>query len=361
MALVALLTDTHFGVRNDNHVFLDYITDFYDKVFFPYLDEHKIKRVIHLGDVVDRRKYINFNTAYKMRKHLFDPLKERDIEVNIIIGNHDIYYRDVNRVNSMTELYTGYNFNIIDEPVKEKSEIVIDGVKCLLLPWMNKTNEDQALKLIAETDAKVLFGHLELRGYEMNKGQFLDHGYEDSIFKKFDRVMSGHFHTKSHRNNIDYLGVPYQLTWADYRDPKGFHTFDPTTLDLTFIENPLTLYYEIKYDESYSITELREQHTHSKLENKIVRFIYSNIEDKRKFNTFYAHIQEAKTISLQPIDKTLAPVVHSIDLTSYEDDTTIGFIKQYVDGLEDISVDKETLFNLFETLYTKATHPLDIH
>lgn len=361
MTSIALITDTHWGVRNDNHVFLNYIADFYDKVFFPYLDEHKIKRVFHLGDVVDRRKYINFHTAEKMRTHFFEPIKQRGIELDIIIGNHDIYYRDINRVNSMTELYNGYGFNIIDEPVKEKCEVTVDGLKCLLLPWMNKTNEEAALQLIAETDAQVLFGHLELRGYEMNKGQFLDHGYEDTLFKKFKRVMSGHFHTKSHRNNIDYLGVPYQLTWADYRDPKGFHIFDSNTFDLDFIENPLTLFYEIKYDESYNINELREQHSHDKLEGKIVRFIYSNIEDKRKFNTFYSFIQEASTISLQPVDKTSSPVVHSIDLTSYEDDTTIGFIKQYVDGLDDISVDKEHLFSLFESLYSKATHPLDIH
>ena len=30
------------------------------KIFFPYLDEHDIKQIIHLGDYFDRRKYVNF-------------------------------------------------------------------------------------------------------------------------------------------------------------------------------------------------------------------------------------------------------------------------------------------------------------
>ena len=52
---IALLNDTHFGARNDSLIFDDFFHKFYDEVFFPYLKEHNIKTLIHLGDVVDRR------------------------------------------------------------------------------------------------------------------------------------------------------------------------------------------------------------------------------------------------------------------------------------------------------------------
>ena len=56
----ALITDTHFGVRNDSQILLEYQKKFYDEIFFPYLDKNDIKHIVHLGDLVDRRKSINF-------------------------------------------------------------------------------------------------------------------------------------------------------------------------------------------------------------------------------------------------------------------------------------------------------------
>ena len=60
---IALLNDTHFGARNDSPAFLDYFMRFYNEIFFPYLKDNNIKTLIHLGDVVDRRKFINFKTS----------------------------------------------------------------------------------------------------------------------------------------------------------------------------------------------------------------------------------------------------------------------------------------------------------
>ena len=56
---IALITDTHFGARNDSLLFLDFFRKFYENIFFPTLKERGIKEIIHLGDVVDRRKFIN--------------------------------------------------------------------------------------------------------------------------------------------------------------------------------------------------------------------------------------------------------------------------------------------------------------
>ena len=90
---IALLNDTHFGARNDSPAFLDYFMRFYNEIFFPYCKESNIKTLIHLGDVVDRRKFINHNTAHNFKKVFWDKLDELNIKTYVIIGNHDTYYK----------------------------------------------------------------------------------------------------------------------------------------------------------------------------------------------------------------------------------------------------------------------------
>jgi predicted phosphodiesterase len=56
---IAIINDTHCGMRNSSDIFIEYQDTFYTKVFFPYLKENNIKQIIHLGDYFDHRKYIN--------------------------------------------------------------------------------------------------------------------------------------------------------------------------------------------------------------------------------------------------------------------------------------------------------------
>ena len=87
---IALLNDTHFGARNDSLIFDDYFHKFYDDVFFPYLKEHNIQTLIHLGDIVDRRKFINYRIAHNFRHKFLQRLWAEKIDTHILIGNHDM-------------------------------------------------------------------------------------------------------------------------------------------------------------------------------------------------------------------------------------------------------------------------------
>ena len=64
---IAILNDSHFGARGDNQLFLDYFLDFFENQFFPYIKENNITEVLHLGDLMDRRKFVNFNTLTTVR------------------------------------------------------------------------------------------------------------------------------------------------------------------------------------------------------------------------------------------------------------------------------------------------------
>ena len=78
--------------------FIEYQNKFYNDLFFPYLQKNDIKCLIHLGDVVDRRKFINFKTANTFRNDFMHRLYEEGIDTHIILGNHDTYYKNTNKV-----------------------------------------------------------------------------------------------------------------------------------------------------------------------------------------------------------------------------------------------------------------------
>ena len=121
---IALLNDTHFGVRNDSEAFRKYQLRFYNEIFFPYLKENNINTLVHLGDVVDRRKFINFQTASIFREQFWDRLYKEKIDTHIIIGNHDTYFKNTNEVNAIENLYT--SFDRKHEPFIYTKSTVVD-------------------------------------------------------------------------------------------------------------------------------------------------------------------------------------------------------------------------------------------
>ena len=132
---IALLNDIHFRThRNDSNIFDEYFYKFYDNIFFPYLKEHNIKTLIHLGDVVDRRKYINYRIIHNFRHKFMQRLWQDKIDTHILIGNHDIYYRNTNKVNAVQELCTAPDG--INEPfIYEEPKVVnFDGLNILMMP-----------------------------------------------------------------------------------------------------------------------------------------------------------------------------------------------------------------------------------
>ena len=235
MALIAMPTDTHAGVRNDNPAFQLYQKRCW-QWFFDYIDEHKIKNVIHLGDIYDRRKYVNFMSAKRLREDFFEPLAERDIATHIIVGNHDMYYKDTHEVNALEEVVRGRYSNITIHSVP--TVVNVDGLDIQLMPWITDSNYDEAMKAIKKPKASILMGHLEIQGFTMHKGAISDHGLDRNVFDKFDHVYSGHFHHRSTIGNLTYIGALGEYTWADYNDPRGFSVLDTRTKDLVFNKNP---------------------------------------------------------------------------------------------------------------------------
>ena len=225
---IALLNDTHCGSRNSSNILLDNAETFYEKVFFPYCIEHDIKHIIHLGDYYDNRKFINFKSLNRNRHHFLNKLRLHNMTMDIIVGNHDVYYKNTNNLNSLKELLGHYMdvVTIIHKPTTMK----YDEFEIALVPWINSENEEESMNFIRDTPARYMGGHFDIIGYEMAKGVESIHGMDSSVFDRFDSVYSGHFHTKSSKNNIHYLGSQMEFFWNDAHDKKYFHVFDTSTV-----------------------------------------------------------------------------------------------------------------------------------
>ena len=155
MSKVLLITDQHFGVRNDNQYYLERYRLFYENIVLPYIDEHGITEILCLGDTFDRRKYINFNSLDFTHDMWFKPVADRGIRMTCLVGNHDIYYKNTLKVSSPDLLLTQYqNINVVSEP----TEMTIGGKKMMLVPWICEENRNKTMDMIAKTKAKFCMG-----------------------------------------------------------------------------------------------------------------------------------------------------------------------------------------------------------
>lgn len=349
---VAIITDQHFGARNDSLVFLSYYEKFYNNVFFPKLIEEGITTLLILGDTFDRRKYVNFFTLKKTKQMFFDRLEEMNITVYMLAGNHDTYFKNTNDVNSVDLLLAEYtNVNIIDTPQTIHLDYGNTAADVCMIPWICADNYDRAITEMSNTSAHLCMGHFEIAGFAMYRGMESHDGLEQSLFKKFDKTFSGHYHHRSSKDNITYLGNPYELTWQDYNDPRGFHIFDVNSQELTFIQNPYTMFDRYEYDDSTTEAETLDV---SRFAEKFVKIVVVNKADFYKFDKFLSRVytNNPPPYEVKIIEDFSAfnegEVSSEINL---EDTQTV--LSEYIDSIE-TDLDKEKIKTFVKTLYTEA-------
>jgi hypothetical protein len=250
----------------------------------------------------------------------------------------------------MTEIYEDRfekNIEIIARP----KEIEIDGCKIVLMPWICQDTFEESMRIIDKTSAQVLFGHLELKGFEMYRGQAVDHGEDPAVFNKFDVVCSGHFHHRSSKGNIHYLGCPYEMTWSDYNDPKGFHVFDTNTRELTFIENPYRMFHKVVYDDSSGVMDdvLDVRDT----PGSYVKVIVKNKTNPYWFDMYIDKIEKSGAYDIQVVDDHLNLNLEEDDDIVDEAEDTVTIMKKYIDKFN-LSVDKTELSKVVQSLYDEA-------
>ena len=338
---VAIITDTHYGARKGSKYLHDYFELFYRDVFFPSLEEHNIDTVIHMGDIFDSRKAIDLKSLEWAKRVVFEPLKK--YKVFSIIGNHDCYYKDTNHVNSPELLLQNYpNIKLYSKA----TEIKVDKLKILMLPWINCENYEETEKLINKTKAKVAMGHLEINGFKATRGHLMENGMDVKTFNKFEKVYSGHFHTRSNDGKIFYLGNPYEMFWNDVNDPRGFHLFDTETLTHTPINNPYKLFYNVYYEDTpYQTFDATEYNS------KIVKVIVRKKTKPKMFEKFLDKLYSVGVQELKIIENF--DIQESEDFDIDEEENTISILNRYIEESE-FDLDKNIIKGIFQDLYRQA-------
>ena len=344
---IAIITDTHFGARNDNANFNEYFFKFYENLFFPTLIERGITTCIHMGDVMDRRKYVSYKTATDFRKRFIDTFEELGVDLHLIVGNHDTYYKNTSEVNSMEELVSN-KFKVYTGP-----EVVeFDETPILLMPWINANNYNESIDALQNAKSDILMGHLEVDGFAMTgQGMVSTSGWEKEHFKRFETVFSGHFHHKNDDGQIFYLGTPYEIYWNDCDDPKGFHIYDTATKELERIVNPFTIFKKIYYDDSQNDYS---KHNVTQYKDHYVKVIVVNKKDLYEFDKFTDRLLKADSFEVKIIED-----FSELDASNVSDDIvensedTITLLDKYIDEL-DITLSKDRLKNTMKSLYNEA-------
>jgi len=271
-----------------------------------------------LGDLFDRRKYISFQSLALCRRYFFDQLVKHDIHCHTLLGNHDIFFKNTLEVNSPDLLLRDYKDHVIlyDKPV------AWSGVD--IIPWICKDNELEIADFIKRSDNHLCFGHFELAGFEMDRGNICHDGMDPSVLNKYDLVLSGHFHHKSNNGSIVYVGTPGEMTWADYNDDRGFHILDTETRELTFIPNPERMFYKIKYNDDEMYYNDIVNADYSYLNGKFLKIVVEKRNNSFLFDTLIDTITKAAPLEVAVVED-FSEITDNVevDIDQAEDTMTI--------------------------------------
>jgi len=341
---IAIVSDLHLGVKNDNPFFLEESLKYFEEQFFPYLKEHKINTVIHIGDLMDRRKYVNFNTLHQIKRRLFDKMQDLEIDFWTTLGNHDVYYKNTNEVESTGLLFNEYlNLHVVRQP----TVVPFDNLKIGIVPWITNDNEKDCMDFIQSSKCSILMGHFEINGFEVVSGIYHSHGVEKNVFSKYEKVLSGHFHIRQTKANIHYVGTPYQMSFGDVVGKKGFNVLDTSTRELEFVENKRRVFHVIKYDDVNGFDPIDQD----EIRNCFVKVLVINKKKQKVFDKFIDILYSCELQELTVIEEIERNEDDGEEIDMSED--TISIIAKEIDIIDSIK-DKQKMKTLIKEIYMES-------
>lgn len=272
----------------------------------------------------------------------------RDFKMHVLVGNHDIALRNSLDINSPELLLSEYT-NI--KPISEPSVIQVNSASFLMLPWVCADNYAKSMGMLKTAKADLCCGHFEISGFSMYKGMESHEGFDAGLFDRFDMVFSGHYHHRSSRSNIHYLGNPYEITHMDYNDPRGFHLFDTETRELTFIGNPYTIFERFVYDD----TTLDPRGIDVSLfAEKFLKIVVQKKTDFYKFDTFLDRVYNCGAHDIKILEDLAEMAADELD-DSIDIEDTQSILHHYIRSA-DVTVDREKLSTYMKQLYVEAVN-----
>lgn len=332
-----MTTDWHFGIYLNNlDKWLNMMEDYFMNSFIPYLRKTAKPGdiLIHCGDLYDNRTSIPIIVSYKAEKILSEISKI--LPVHMIVGNHDLWNKGTNDVNSVRL------FNHIDNITIYTETTIVDfnGNKLVLMPWVEKRQD--MIKLINENPGDFLFCHSDLNGCRMHLNS-VAHRNADKInveqFNGYKKVFSGHIHIRQVNSNFEFIGSPYQMDRNDMGDQKGITILDTSTGETEFVPNT--------YSPTFRKIKVTEPEHVEVIENEIgskdyIDLIISNkliVSDRKIRRKLEIMLEKGGFSSIEYIDDIVEEQTEAQDETDDQiEEITITksldyekYIKQYIE------------------------------
>ena len=292
----ACFTDIHFGYKNNSREFNNDCEEF----IIWFIEKAKAEGAetcIFLGDYHHNRAGVNVSTLNYSVSNL-QRLSEAFENVYMIMGNHDLYYREKREIHSLPYANLFENVHLINDGVVE-----MGGVS--LVPWLIG-DEWRAMKKVK---SKYVFGHFELPYFKMNAMvEMPDHGgLKAEHFDGPEYVFSGHFHKRQTSGNVQYLGSPFPHNYADaWDDDRGMMLLEwggvPQHID--WEDGPR--YRTIPLSK---LIDKPEEYLHKKTYCRVTLDVPISYEEAKFIKETFAEQFQLREISLMPAKKE----EHSID------------------------------------------------
>ena len=358
MGKIACLGDLHIGVRDGKPHFLEFQTEWL-KYFLEDCKAKGVTHVIQCGDMNDVRKFTHNNVLEWYRSTFVPMVVAAGIDWSVIVGNHDIFYRNSNEIYStafLPDLVREYSeervkFRVYNRP----QDVFIEGKVFLMLPWLDEQNSRTLQADLKASQADYCIAHLDLAGAPLYTGMPSKHGEKYETFKQFKQVFTGHYHTISQHMNVTYVGSPYHLTWMDAPDGKnrGWWLFDTETghAELQRNEDHHSLFSMIEYDPARTYTkEDLEPFT-----GNIIKVLVEKKDNEKRFKAFMEILYSLEAIDVQVIDNTIIeiknPSAEKIDPDKFQTNT-LGMMLEFIKNQD--TMDVEGVSKLATKLYQEV-------
>lgn len=329
---IAIITDTHQGARSSSSIFRSYMQFWYDTEFFSKLKADSIKTILHLGDFFDNRNAISVHDIDFVVGWFAQQIIDGDFEFIIVLGNHDVAFKNTNKIHSLAVLKAAAPNNVT--VIEECTSKDIEGQLYALVPWINSENYDDTMNFLANQQFKevtIVAGHFEIAGAKHYASSSpAEHGLNAELFKEFQEVWSGHFHHKSKLSNVRYMGSAFHLNWQDYGDARGHHLFDAATQTLTFVENTTCLFRMVTF-EADVFKAMTDAEYLELFEGMFVRLVVSSEYNRVDLMDTVSKINRAKPHDLQVVNTYALTEDTTSDSAEDVEARTSKTTQQYID------------------------------
>jgi len=358
---IAVLSDIHFGVRSNSRVFLDHFLEFFREGVVKRSNLLGVRHLIIAGDLFDHRKLTSTDVLHELKIRFWPEVWGQFNHVYILPGNHDVYHTNTLRVNALETLVPspptpiGNKLDLVMEP----EVFEFDNLNILMVPWICEENEEECLDAIRiharNSNTSHVIGHFHLKGFNIGTGQVAEDGHDGNIFDGYEEVASGHFHTLSeqkvgrHKGTIvRYLSCPYEMTWSDWNDPKGFHLLDTEDGKYTFYRNPKRLFNKILWTAPEDLQSEVGQYA-----GTYCRVIRDPRASPERFNTFIEDLEKV-ALDVKVVEQTTQVLSSKEETTLEIADTDDVWTHLKTCIKETTTVDQGKLEALFGELYKEA-------